>query len=141
MCSTPSSYRQKGAYLVGRLRWLNRVSPCILPVVHDDSGVHVDAALLTEPAASRLFSYARSYMHVLSQRPASVVAFVKSMLPVKPVAEVYTSLGYSQHGKTNLFRPCTATWSTRTRASSSPGERLERSWPCSRCPRSTWCSR
>ena len=97
-------YRQKGAYLVGRLRWLNRVSPCILPVVHDDSGVHVDAALLTEPAASRLFSYARSYMHVLSQRPASVVAFVKSMLPVKPVAEVYTSLGYSQHGKTNLFR-------------------------------------
>ena len=97
-------YRQKGAYLVGRLRWLNRVLPCILPVVHDDTGVHVDAALLTEPAASRLFSYARSYMHVLSERPAEVVAFLKSMLPVKPVAELYTSLGYSQHGKTNLFR-------------------------------------
>ena len=97
-------YRQKGAYLVGRLRWLNRVSPCILPVVHDDTGVHVDAALLTEPAASRLFSYARSYMHALSERPAEVVAFLKSMLPVKPVAELYTSLGYSQHGKTNLFR-------------------------------------
>ena len=97
-------YRQKGAYLVGRLRWLNRVSPCILPVVHDETGVHVDAALLTEPAASRLFSYARSYMHVLSERPAGVVAFLKSMLPVKPVAELYTSLGYSQHGKTNLFR-------------------------------------
>ncbi|MYE76152.1 MAG: bifunctional isocitrate dehydrogenase kinase/phosphatase, partial [Acidimicrobiaceae bacterium] len=62
----PVFYRQKGAYLVGRLRWLNRVSPCILPIVHDDSGVRVDAALLTEPAASRLFSYARSYMHVLS---------------------------------------------------------------------------
>ena len=100
----PVFYRQKGAYLVGRLRWLNRVSPCILPVVHDDTGVHVDAALLTEPAASRLFSYARSYMHVLSERPAAVVAFLKSMLPVKPVAELYTSLGYSQHGKTNLFR-------------------------------------
>ena len=97
-------YRHKGAYLVGRLRWLNRVSPCILPVVHDDTGVHVDAVLLTEPAASRLFSYARSYMHVLSQRPASVVAFLKAMLPVKPVAELYTSIGYSQHGKTNLFR-------------------------------------
>ena len=100
----PVFYRQKGAYLVGRLRWLNRVSPCILPVVHDDSGVHVDAALLTEPAASRLFSYARSYMHVLSQRPAAVVSFLKLMLPVKPLAELYTSLGYSQHGKTNLFR-------------------------------------
>ena len=97
-------YRHKGAYLVGRLRWLNRVSPCILPVIHDDTGVHVDAVLLTEPAASRLFSYSRSYMHVLSARPASVVAFLKSMLPVKPVAELYTSIGYSQHGKTNLFR-------------------------------------
>ena len=100
----PVFYRHKGAYLVGRLRWLNRVSPCILPVVHDDSGVHVDAALLTEPATSRLFSYVRSYMHVLSPRPAAVVSFLKSMLPVKPVAELYTSLGYSQHGKTNLFR-------------------------------------
>ncbi len=100
----PVFYRQKGAYLVGRLRWLNRVSPCILPIVHDDTGIHVDAALLTEPAASRLFSYARSYMHVNSTKPAAVVAFLKSMLPVKPVAELYTSLGYSQHGKTNLFR-------------------------------------
>ncbi len=100
----PVFYRQKGAYLVGRLRWLNRVSPCILPVVHDGTGVRVDAALLTESAASRLFSYARSYMHALTTRPAAVVAFLKSMLPVKPVAELYTALGYSQHGKTNLFR-------------------------------------
>jgi isocitrate dehydrogenase kinase/phosphatase len=100
----PIFYRGKGAYLVGRLRWLNRVAPCVIPVIHDDEGVHVDTVLLTEANTSRLFGYTRSYFHVLCRRPAAVVGFLKSMLPVKPVAELYTSLGYSQHGKTNLFR-------------------------------------
>lgn len=100
----PIFYRNKGAYLVGRLRWLNRLAPCIIPVVHDRDGVHVDAVLLTETDTSRLFGYTRSYFHALCRRPAAVVGFLKSMLPVKPVAELYTSIGYSQHGKTNLFR-------------------------------------
>ncbi len=100
----PVFYRNKGAYLVGRLRWLNRVSPVILPVLADDDGLYVDAVVLTEYAASRMFGYTRSYFHVLCRRPAAVVGFLKSVLPVKPVAELYTSLGYSQHGKTNLFR-------------------------------------
>ena len=101
----PVFYRNKGAYLVGRLRWLNRVNPVILPVaVTSDGSVRVDAVLLTELSASRLFGYTRSYFHVLCRRPAAVVAFLKSLLPVKPVAELYTSIGYSAHGKTNLFR-------------------------------------
>ncbi|MGA0237238.1 MAG: bifunctional isocitrate dehydrogenase kinase/phosphatase [Acidimicrobiales bacterium] len=100
----PVFYRNKGAYLVGRLRWLNRVNPIILPITVSDDGVRVDAVLLTELAASRLFGYTRSYFHVLARRPAAVVSFLKSLLPVKPVAELYTSIGYSAHGKTNLFR-------------------------------------
>ncbi len=100
----PIFYRNKGAYLVGRLRWLNRVSPVILPMLAEEDGVYVDAVLLTEIAASRMFGYTRSYFHVLCRRPAAVVGFLKSLLPVKPVAELYTSIGYSQHGKTNLFR-------------------------------------
>lgn len=100
----PIFYRNKGAYLVGRLRWLNRVSPIIIPLLYTERGVHVDAVLLTETDASRLFGYTRSYFHVLCRRPAAIVGFLKSVLPVKPVAELYTSIGYSQHGKTNLFR-------------------------------------
>ena len=100
----PVFYRNKGAYLVGRLRWLNRINPVILPITVSDDGVRVDAVLLTELAASRLFGYTRSYFHVLARRPAAVVSFLKSLLPVKPVAELYTSIGYSAHGKTNLFR-------------------------------------
>ncbi|MCQ3806977.1 MAG: bifunctional isocitrate dehydrogenase kinase/phosphatase [Acidimicrobiia bacterium] len=97
-------YRNKGAYLVGRLRWLNRLAPIVIALVHSEAGVKVDAVLLTETDASRLFGYTRSYFHVLCRRPAAVVGFLKSLLPVKPVAELYTSIGYNQHGKTNLFR-------------------------------------
>jgi len=43
-------------------------------------------------------------MHVLSSRGLPVVAFLKSMLPVKPVPSSTPPSGYSQHGKTNLFR-------------------------------------
>lgn len=101
----PVFYRNKGAYLVGRLRRLNRVNPLILPITVTPGGdVRVDAVLMTESVASRLFGYTRSYFHVLCRRPAAVVAFLKSLLPVKPVAELYTSIGYSAHGKTNLFR-------------------------------------
>lgn len=100
----PIFYRNKGAYIVGRLRWLNRVAPVILPVLANDAGLYIDAVLLTERAASRMFGYTRSYFHVLCRRPAAVVGFLKSLLPVKPAAELYTSIGYNQHGKTNLFR-------------------------------------
>lgn len=100
----PVFYRNKGAYLVGRVRWLNRLSPFILPLLSSSEGVRVDAALLDEATASRLFGYTRSYFHVRCRRPAGVVAFVKSMLPAKPVAELYSALGFPQHGKTNLFR-------------------------------------
>lgn len=100
----PVFYRNKGAYLVGRLRWLNRLAPIVVALVHGDKGVEVDAVLLSEADASRLFGYTRSYFHVLCRHPAAVVGFLKSVLPVKPVAELYTSIGYNQHGKTNLFR-------------------------------------
>lgn len=100
----PVFYRNKGAYLVGRLRWLNRLAPIVIALVHAEAGIRVDAVLLTETDASRLFGYTRSYFHVLCRRPAAVVGFLKSLLPVKPVAELYTSIGYNQHGKTNLFR-------------------------------------
>ena len=100
----PVFYRNKGAYLVGRLRWLNRVNPVILPVA-----VTSDGSVRRRCAAHRALGQPPLRLHTLLfpravRRPAAVVAFLKSLLPVKPVAELYTSIGYSAHGKTNLFR-------------------------------------
>ena len=100
----PIFYRNRGAYLVGRIRHLTRVSPLIIPLRSVEQGVVCDAVLLTENLTSRIFGFTRSYFHVDTQEPGAIVAFVKSLIPLKPVAELYTAIGYSAHGKTSLFR-------------------------------------
>lgn len=100
----PVFYRNKGAYLIGRVRRRNRILPIILPLIHGQNGLRVDTALLTENEASMVFSFTRSYFNVEVGHPAELVGFLKSILPLKPVAELYTAIGYNRHGKTVLFR-------------------------------------
>jgi isocitrate dehydrogenase kinase/phosphatase len=100
----PVFYRGKGAYLIGRLRCAERCLPLALALRHGEQGVCVDAVLLTPPELSIIFSFTRSYFHVETQRPAELVAFLKSLLPGKRLAELYISIGYNKHGKTELYR-------------------------------------
>jgi isocitrate dehydrogenase kinase/phosphatase len=100
----PIFYRNRAAYVVGRIRHLNRVSPLVLALRRTPTGTRVDAALLTENDISRVFGFTRAYFHVATDAPAPILAFVKSVLPGKPVAELYTGLGFVQHGKTGLYR-------------------------------------
>ncbi len=97
-------YRRKGAYVVGRVRGGNRVMPLVLALVHGAEGIVVDAVLLTEADVSIVFSFTRSYFHADVPRPAEVIDFLRSLLPVKPVGELYTALGHLKHGKTELYR-------------------------------------
>ncbi|HAJ34736.1 MAG TPA: bifunctional isocitrate dehydrogenase kinase/phosphatase [Chloroflexi bacterium] len=97
-------YRNKGAYLVGRVRKRNRVIPIILPLLNTDAGIIVDAALFSEEEASVVFSFTRSYFHVEAEIPGDLVGFLKSILPLKPVAELYIAVGYNKHGKTERYR-------------------------------------
>ncbi len=100
----PVFYRNKGAYLVGRLRYLNRLTPIVIPIIHNQGGLSIDTVLLTESQASRLFSFTRSYFFVEWSRPSELVGFIKSMLPLKSISEIYTAFGFNQHGKTSLYR-------------------------------------
>ncbi|HXV91599.1 MAG TPA: bifunctional isocitrate dehydrogenase kinase/phosphatase [Gemmatimonadales bacterium] len=97
-------YRRKGAYIVARVRGGNRVMPLVLALVHRPAGLVIDAVLLTEAEVSMVFSYTRSYFHADVPRPAEVIDFLRSLLPVKPVGELYSALGYHKHGKTELYR-------------------------------------
>ena len=100
----PIFYRNKAAYLVGRLRQLNRVTPIVFPILHGPDGLRVDTVLLTESQASRLFSFTRSYFFVEWPNPSELVGFLKSLLPAKSLHELYTGIGYPQHGKSSLYR-------------------------------------
>ncbi len=102
--ATPVFYRGKGAYLVGRIRIAHAAIPLLLAFVNDGQGARVDAVLHTPDEVSMVFSFARSYFHVEVDTPHALVRFLKSILPRKPIAELYTSIGYNKHGKTELYR-------------------------------------
>ena len=100
----PVFYRGKGAYVVGRVVKAERSLPLVLALANPGGRVVVDAVLLDEDDVSIVFSFTRSYFHVDVEAPAGVVRFLKSILPRKPMAELYVSLGYNKHGKTELYR-------------------------------------
>ncbi len=97
-------FRNKGAYLVGRLRTATALLPLVLAVVHDDSGIRVDAVLTAPDEVSVVFSFTRSYFHVELECPRAMVEFLRTLMPRKPVDELYTALGFHKHGKTELVR-------------------------------------
>ncbi len=100
----PVFYRNKGAYIVGRIRCGALFVPLVLAFANSDLGVTVDAVLLTQNEASVVFSFTRSYFHVEAERPLELVAFLRSIMPAKPLAELYIAIGFHKHGKTLLYR-------------------------------------
>ncbi len=97
-------YRGMGAYIVGRLFSGSHRIPLLLALIHTPKGLVIDSVLLDEDAASILFSFARSYFHVEVERPYDLVQFLRTIMPRKRAAELYISLGYNKHGKTELYR-------------------------------------
>ncbi|MEZ6071610.1 MAG: isocitrate dehydrogenase kinase/phosphatase AceK regulatory subunit [Pirellulales bacterium] len=97
-------YRGEYAYLIGRFADTKPAIPLVLCLRHGDRGVYVDAVLLEESDVSMLFSFSRSYFHVDTGRPFDVVKFIKSIIPRKPRSDIYSSIGYKKHGKTELYR-------------------------------------
>jgi isocitrate dehydrogenase kinase/phosphatase len=100
----PVFYRGQGAYVVGRIRTSAGDAPLALALRHEAAGIYVDAVLLTTDEVSIIFSFARSYFHVEVEDARALAHFLKAILPLKPIAELYISLGYNKHGKTELYR-------------------------------------
>jgi isocitrate dehydrogenase kinase/phosphatase len=96
-------FRGKGAYLVGRFFTPSHNFPLVLALLNTPGGVLVDAVLLDENEVSILFSFTRSYFQVNVGRPAELVSFLKSIMPRKRVAELYISIGYNKHGKSEMY--------------------------------------
>jgi isocitrate dehydrogenase kinase/phosphatase len=96
-------YRGKGAYLVGRIFNGSDFFPLVLALLNTPKGIVVDAVILSENEVSVLFSFTRSYFHVDVERPNELVSFLKSIMPRKRIAELYISIGYNKHGKSELY--------------------------------------
>ncbi len=97
-------FRNKVAYIVGRINASSAIIPFVMPLYSVESGIYVDAALLSVQNVSRVFGFAHSYFHVEVHRHDTLIDFLRSILPEKPVAELYISIGYNKHGKTEFYR-------------------------------------
>lgn len=112
-------HRNKAAYLVARLtRGADAPVPLLLPLVNPPEGVRPDAVITERDEVHRVFSFARSYFHAYTDRPCETVAFLRTLMPAKPLHELYISIGHNRHAKTELYRELAA-------ALLSPGSRLE----------------
>ncbi|OHX19276.1 bifunctional isocitrate dehydrogenase kinase/phosphatase [Chromobacterium sphagni] len=98
-------YRNKGAYVFGKVINGGAVYPFALPVLHDaDGGLRLDTVLLEPWRIGVLFSFSRAYFLVDMEVPSGYVQFLRSMLPTKTKAELYTMLGLQKQGKNTFYR-------------------------------------
>ncbi|WP_041770595.1 bifunctional isocitrate dehydrogenase kinase/phosphatase [Metapseudomonas resinovorans] len=98
-------FRNKGAYLVGRIYTRDEQWPLVMPLLHREGrGIQADAMITDEAEVSIIFSFTRSYFMVDVAVPAEFVGFLKSILPGKHIAELYTSIGFYKHGKSEFYR-------------------------------------
>lgn len=98
-------YRNKAAYIVGKVINGFVEIPFALPILHDPNGqLVIDAALFGEDDFLMLFSFARAYFLVDMDIPSAYVQFLRSLMPRKPRAEIYNALGLAKQGKTLFYR-------------------------------------
>ena len=98
-------FRNKGAYVIGKIINGDSVYPFAVPILRNDDGsVYLDTVLLRTPEIANLFGFSRAYFLVDMEVPSEYVRFLGSLLPRKPAPELYTMLGLQKHGKTLFYR-------------------------------------
>lgn len=97
-------YRERRAYLVGRVFGEHRFSPCVIALVNDDNGLRAEAVLTRRRDVAHLFGVSRSYFQADLATVGDAVVFLRSLLPAKPIDEIYTVLGRAKQGKTERYR-------------------------------------
>ncbi len=97
-------YQAARAYLIGRVVTRKDVTPIVIAFKNTDKGIVIDAVLTSEEEVSIVFSYTRSYYFADPNSVVGAVHFIHSILPRKPIDELYTVLGRLRQGKTERHR-------------------------------------
>jgi isocitrate dehydrogenase kinase/phosphatase len=98
-------YRNKGAYVVGKIVNGFTEVPFALAILHTPAGkLAIDTAMFHEDELLILFSFARAYFMVDMEIPSAYVMFLRSMMPRKPRSELYSALGLQKQGKNMFYR-------------------------------------
>jgi isocitrate dehydrogenase kinase/phosphatase len=98
-------FRNKCAYIVGKVVNGGDEYPFAAPILHDkDGNLYIDTVLVEQDQLVILFSANRAYFLVDMEVPSAYVQFLRSMMPTRPKGELYTILGLQKQGKTLFYR-------------------------------------
>ena len=98
-------FRNKAAYVVGRIVSSERIFPFIVPVLRNDQGkLYLDALITDTDQMAIIFGFARSYFMVRTRAPSALVRFLNDLMPKKTLAELYSAIGLHKQSKTEFYR-------------------------------------
>jgi isocitrate dehydrogenase kinase/phosphatase len=98
-------YRNKAAYIIGKVINGTQEIPFAVPVLHDAANcLYLDTVILDAWRIGLLFSLNRAYFMVDMEVPSGYVQFLRTIMQGKPRSELYTMLGLGKQGKTMFFR-------------------------------------
>src|SRR4029079_19669070 len=83
---------------------VERTAPLVIALVHEPDGIRADAVLIEREHVAQIFGYTRSYLHADLTTVGDAIVFLHTLLPNKPVDEIYTVLGRAKQGKTERYR-------------------------------------
>jgi isocitrate dehydrogenase kinase/phosphatase len=98
-------FRNKAAYVVGRIFNGDRCEPFVIPLLqNNDFSIYADTLLMRQKDVSILFSFSRAYFLVDMEVPSAYVFFLLSIMPRKSVVDLYSLLGLQKQAKTLFYR-------------------------------------
>jgi isocitrate dehydrogenase kinase/phosphatase len=98
-------YRNRGAYLVGRIRFADgNWTPLIIALLNDDRGIYCDAVILDEHLVHNLFSSTLANYHVTTLYYHELSAYLHSLMPYRALGLHYSTIGYNHLGKVAVIR-------------------------------------
>ena len=93
-------YRNRGAYLVGRLKYaINKSRPFIIALLNGKDGIYVDAVITSTTLAHNMFSSTLANFHVTTGYYHELCLFLKRIMPMRPLGMHYSTVGYNHLGK------------------------------------------
>ena len=98
-------YRNKGAYIIGRVLSPAGETPFIVAVLNNEKGaLYLDAILTKSEDMAVVFGFARAYFFVDCIHPYALVKFLQGLIPHKTSADLYSAIGFHKQGKTQFYR-------------------------------------
>ena len=106
-------YRNRGAYLVGRIRLASGAeTPLVIALLNDADGIYADAVLTSEADVHNIFSSTLANFHITDPHYHELAAFLYDIMPNRALGLHYSTIGFNHVGKvavmTELERELTA---------------------------------